>query len=620
MAAARDRDRLIVKAGVCVVPVLHGRLEFAAAVRRAWSEYEPRAVAVELPRGLTKAVGRSVARLPNLSVVVRPQGEGLSYLLIEPTDPAMEAIRLAESTDRPWRLIDAEAGPYPVHDELWPDPYAVGRLGLARFAEPFLNHPPPPVEGDLVREQTMAHRLQELVEKYGRVLFVCGLGHAGRIMALLDRPQPLPLGRPSAGEAVAANLDPESIKEVTTEIPYLMRAYEEWRQAGPAAEPPDRVGLHEKLLDEAAEAYRKESGQEIQPWQRRVLRQFRRNWALIAGRLTADFYQLVVSAKGVGGDEYAFQVWSKAVEYPWQELHPGWETIRLRAEDLSLSRKRVKFFKPLRRTRPRLVPLPSRQAKAEAYPGQWREIWERGSGICSFPPEDLVIEDFGRQAARKALKQLAEANRFVEPFTVSMRDGIDFRETVRRVTERRLYVFEERAVAGRVGAVVVVFDPDEGVEERFPWKLTWLGEHQDESDMALYATYPGEELVGPGVSRCRYGGLVMTYPPMRMLDVWQDPFFDPARTKAERLLLAAADYSLERTIAYVAASPPPVEIRNLVAKMGRQIAFLPLGMFAPRFLDRIRTFHVLAGHEVRKWAGDYIRGPGGFRGVGSGGG
>ena len=44
--------------------------------------------------------------------------------------------------------------------------------------------------------------------------------------------------------------------------------------------------------------------------------------------------------------------------------------------------------------------------------------------------------------------------------------------------------------------------------------------------MALYATEPGEKVVGPGISRCEYGGFVMTYPPGRMYFVWEDSAFD----------------------------------------------------------------------------------------------
>ena len=120
------------------------------------------------------------------------------------------------------------------------------------------------------------------------------------------------------------------------------------------------------------------------------------------------------------------------------------------------------------------------------------------------------------------------------PFTTSLLDGLDVKETLRHLVENKIYVREERSVRGQVGSVVFIFDEDEPSKdqaERFPWKITWLGEHDQESDMAFYATPAGETVVGPGISRCEYGGFVLSYPPWRMVDVWKDRFFNPARSK-----------------------------------------------------------------------------------------
>ena len=147
----------------------------------------------------------------------------------------------------------------------------------------------------------------------------------------------------------------------------------------------------------------------------------------------------------------------------------------------------------MRRSRPRLRPAPKQPLTKEAYPGQWAELWDQGETVCSFPPEDDLIEGFGQEAGAKALAGLAESNRIVSPFVCSLGDGVDYRETVRRATEERIYVYEERPSSAKLGAVVIIFDPDDGAEERFPWKLTWLGEHKDESDMAFYRRPTGRE-------------------------------------------------------------------------------------------------------------------------------
>jgi len=48
-------------------------------------------------------------------------------------------------------------------------------------------------------------------------------------------------------------------------------------------------------------------------------------------------------------------------------------------------------------------------------------------------------------------------------------------------------------------------------------------------------------MVGPGIGRGEYGGFLMSLPARRMFDVWKDPDYTIAESKAERLLLAGLD-------------------------------------------------------------------------------
>jgi hypothetical protein len=154
--------------------------------------------------------------------------------------------------------------------------------------------------------------------------------------------------------------------------------------------------------------------------------------------------------------------------------------------------------------------------------------------------------------------------------------------------------------------VVVIFDDDRHGSERYPYQMTWHGEHDQESDMALYATLPTENVVGPGISRCEYGGFLLSYPPRRLAEVWHDPDYQGARSKGEILLLAALDYSLEQNIVYVASRPPRSAFRQLAARIGRRIIHIPLGSLSPVQLKKIRVFHLLAGRDKRDVAQEYI--------------
>jgi hypothetical protein len=243
------------------------------------------------------------------------------------------------------------------------------------------------------------------------------------------------------------------------------------------------------------------------------------------------------------------------------------------------------------------------QRKREQCPGEWLEGFD-DPAICSYPPEDLVIEDYGRFLKKKGMHQLSAEEARVEPFMASMLDGIDMRETLRNLHEGRIYVRENQRVKGGVGSLVVVFDENRG-NDRFPYLMTWLGEHEQESDMAFYATQPADNIVGPGISRCEYGGFVLSYPPHRMLDVWHDRDYSFARSKSEVLLLAALDYSRERHVIYAAPRPPRSIFRQIAARLEKKIVYIPLGSLSPVKLKKLRVFHVLHGHAKREIAKDY---------------
>ena len=91
-----------------------------------------------------------------------------------------------------------------------------------------------------------------------------------------------------------------------------------------------------------------------------------------------------------------------------------------------------------------------------------------------------------------------------------------------------------------------------------------------------------------------------------MYDVWQDPDYDFAESKPERLLLAGLDYSLHRYVVYVAGKPPRSIFRNIAARFSRTIVYIPIGQLSPVSLKKIRVVHVLDGYDKRDIAKEYI--------------
>lgn len=614
------REEGIFYDNICFVPVIHGRLEFAMAVIRWFARWRPAAVAVEFPQTLRDPLTKGLSRLPLLSVVLYQEKDGTHvYLPLEPTDGVVEAGRLALAQDIPLYFIDRDLEGMPQINEAFPDPYAVHRIGHTAYCAAYAAQcgDLEPARQDLLREANMAYQLQQLKTKHQRLLFVCGISHYPRIMARLSSPQAQPIGRRQRDGVILSHLHDRSSREIMSEIPYLAAAYERqrnellalWQQRPDAPPPLDRLQLHESLLHDAARQHLKNSQEQVTPQQFAVLRRFARNYALVQGFLAPDFYQLVVAARGAVDDDYSYEAWELGSRYLWQEENPGLPTIELRGEDLFLNQKKIRFHRRFRTVRRRLVPVPVKKKRLqEQRPGEWQRQWQ-GHMICSHPPEDLVVEGWGHYIKKKAGQILASENSRTVPFTSSLLDGIDLRETIRNWQEEKLYVKENRPMQGKVGSVVLIFDedqPGQSEPERFPWRVTWLGEHEQESDMAFYSTPSGHNLVGPGISRCQYGGFMLTYPPMRVYDIWQDPYFDIARTKPERLLLAAIDYCEESQVAYIAAKPPRSWCHTVASRYRKKIIYLPIGMFSPVFLKKIRTFHVLDSHHVREYASEYI--------------
>ncbi|MHC9539772.1 MAG: hypothetical protein AB9903_09635 [Vulcanimicrobiota bacterium] len=367
----------------------------------------------------------------------------------------------------------------------------------------------------------------------------------------------------------------------------------------------DRQALFFAMVKRAADYYRENTGEEIRRWQMKTFFKFSRNYALITNMLIADFYQLIMAARGVADDNFAYEVWDLGSYYPWLDTGGSFETIYIRADEVWLGGKHFTLRRKYPRLRESLMRIPVKERMKEGASEDWTKEFD-DAYLCSYPPEDIIIEGYGAFLKKKAIAILSEERARVEPFTNSLLDGIDVKETIRNWhQEKKIYVRENINIGGGAGSVVVIFDEDRN-DDRYPWKMTWLGEHHQESDMAFYATPMTGKIVGPGISRCEYGGFMLTAPPLRLYDVWTDPFYAQARSKSEVILMAAVEYSVERHVVYVAAKPPRSWFRTFAARLNKKIVYIPIGALSPSSLKKLRVFHVLSGRQVRDFAREYI--------------
>jgi hypothetical protein len=621
----------------------------------------PAAVAVELPTTLTEAATQAVGRLPRISVVISEEpGEEALVWVVSPGDPLVEALRWAADNDLPAKLVDPDVRYRLRHREQLPDPQLMWDLGPSQYVDLIrrLSGAGPHDSSDDVRERGMAHHLLAARSHIdGTLVCVLGAAHAERVAKHLRGPTAPPLVRQRRTNVLLRHLHPDSMTALMPDPPISHSAFETLR-LGSAPEPPpfastvsrrielaaaglrvitggadddvaervrslvaftayhtsretpwgsratDRRSLTAAVWRIAAASYHEQTQITVSQWQRRLFFDFARRYARIQGLLVPGLYEWVVSGRGVADDNLAWEVFDVARSYPWQEESAEITTASVDGELLDLGTRTVRFRRRFLRVKQRPVAVPVRRHHQPRDAGDWLRAFD-GDTICSYPPEDLVVEDYGRFLQQRAVSNLTAETRRTEPFTTSILDGIDIRETLLKMHEGRVYVHESGRAPGDAGSVVVIFDSDEGGDS-YPHLMTWLGEHEQESDMAFYATEPAQQIVGPGIMRATHGGFMLTYPPGRLFDVWNDPDYRQARSKPEVLLMAAIDYSQGKLVVHVAKKPPSSHLKSYAARQAKRIVHIPIGSLSPATLRKVQVLHILAGRDKRDIAKDYV--------------
>jgi hypothetical protein len=604
-------EGVIARGNITYFPVVPGRLEFAARLRAYILAKHPDVIALELPSSLEETYTAALERMPQMSVIVIPEtDEGIeegqaTYIPIEPADAFVEGMRSAQETGAELLFLEPATHNRPHLAQSYPDPYALEKIGLSEYVKVYREQSDSSSEEMEQHAAAMAWKLQGS-DPFASVLVVVSLNLLDALLDAMESPQDEPASERASlfHRAELFNLHPDCLAEVTSEIPYYQDLYELARTSGETGPMVDRPRWQLRLLRDAETEYVINTGDKIVSWQRKATGKFARNLALLDGALLPQLYDLTLASRSVVDDNFAYEVWQMGNRYNVQQTDdPPLETLNLSGEEVWLNTRKLRIRRRLPRMKQRWKPAQLKERKREKTPGEWARETD-GASICSYPPEDIVIENYGRFLKHYAKAIVSEERSRVEPFSTSMLDGLDIRETIRHWHDRKLFVREMGKFAGDTGAVVIIFDEDR--ENRCNYLTTWLGEHRNESDMAFYATHPFDHLVGPGIGRAEYGGLLMTLPPRRLYDVWSDPDYEMAETKSERLLMAAIDYSVEQHILYVAAKPPRSTFRRMAALLNRKIVYIPLGQLSPAKLKRIRVVHVLDSYARREVAKDYI--------------
>ena len=610
-----------------VVPIRHGSADVAVAIRELCLTHRFDCVGLPLPASVENPVEEGIRQLPVVSVVVMPEPErdespGCSYVPLDPCQPVIATIRMAmeEGIDRAY--IDRDVTMYEPTEYPAPDPYALKSVSLASFAGaplPFLPYPQPRSQR-WSRIKWMAFKLHELELDYRSIVCVCSVEDWPWLRDAYQNRWPYEVPEPLAGRPALHLVEPRTLYFLLCELPFLTELFERRRAEACSDVHLSVDGIKELLLETrlrwltARPAHLRQESNWVTPQLLRMYLQYVRNLALSERRLTPDLYTLTLAAKQCAGDEFAVTLLGTAKSYRYEPdealravLPPysvGIGLLESPEGRVSTAKNRLGGAPPSWRT----LSLRPRQDSRKRH--QWAYRWNP-LGQCSWPPEDNRIEGFTAHVREQSKALLGEDLARVDKFTTSIRDGIDVRETLRHRDPRKkvsdVYVREIPPSRGAVEIVVFIFEVPAD-PEKFSWQATWYAEHFEESTLCFYATPFLENMVGPGIGQSQYGGTLFLFPPRPIPDIWEDPRLDFSRTLDERLIAGAALHSLEKHVTLVSPVPALARWKRIAGRFERRLIPISLSRFSGQTVARLRRFHVLNGHEIRSFAGQFIQG------------
>ncbi len=648
---------------IYVIPTFHSRIEFAKLVRTALFKVFPDVIAVELPNNMQDEVIEAIERLPFLSLIgyadtLNPKR--MNYIPIDPGDSIIESIRIGLEHNIPIEFIDLSVSEYLPPSFKLPDDYAINQIGLQKFymqiseyfkeefkdkkdklkdktnLEDFLKNQEhfdkeyDYTEKDILREKYMAAHLLKIAPLYHRILLIIGMAHWEDVRYYLDNPKKVrdvELDLIPHKYVKIYNIKSSDARFLLRELPYHTYKWLKFREKFSKEkleniETPEevynilnsynKIEHIRKILLKAKYEYEEEYKEFVDLHKLKTLFQYSRNLSVSDQRLLPNLYQLLIASKNIIDDDYAWKVMKKAIKYPYEDESDNYETMKMSLEggyDPSGRYIKLRRYHPYSYGKEKDVPL--KEKPEEKYPGEWRDKWEEGKDYTvSWPPEDILEEDYFAFIRKKTIKNLKNQRIKIEEFKSSLMDGIAIKETIRNwAFKKKIYVQNIQQIQGKTDTIVVIFDKDNGEIEKYPYKLTWWAEHDRESDMAFYATNPGDYVIGPGITHVEVGGLLSIFPALflrSIFDSYMDYEYKDTKNKAERLLKAAIIYSKERYIAYVANEPPRKYFYSLAGIKNRELIYIPIDNFSKDSIKTIKHIHILAGRDKRKIAHNYI--------------
>ena len=598
---------------ILAIPSIHSRVYFSLAVREAVKEFKPDAIAIEHPESFNKSLREAVSRLPFISLIIREIDNEAVYIPIDPCDSIIEAIRLAIDEEIPFFTVDKDITSINSNSHyLMPDDYLLNKIGLEKFyKEVKSKYSFFKTETDKEREIFMAYKLNELSKNYQKILFVVGMSHWENIASILKKNDFSKINNEYQNNEENINIYniyKDSLNKAIGEFPFTTYMYELFREG--KLDNFDKINIIETIFKEAKLRYKLP----ISLLQQKNMMKYLRNLCLLENYIMPDYIDMLTASKCMVNNDYGLEVMQGMEYYPYYKEEEDYPTIKLNRDPATngieglLKDKKIKLHKYDNVWRTSFKKIKIDKRPKEKYDGEWEEAWNNRTNLLSHIPEDVLMERNMNILRDKIKNMLTEDKAKIEPFRVSIKDGIDMRETIRNYYKNEIYVKEIPKLKGNIGHIVIIFDDEH--DEDYNWNIVWYSEAHDDSDLILYATESGNILVGPGISKCYFGGYASLMPPQAPYDIWRD--YNKLKEEgiiknyADLLLYAAIIYSVDKYLGYVAPKPPSNILKEIAKNYSVEIVHIPLANFSSETLRKLRHFHVLGNRRLRSIAKDYI--------------
>jgi hypothetical protein len=595
---------------ITLLPLLHGKAPFAAHVRALCAKDRFDCFVIDLPAVFQNEIGPAVDNLPFVSAIVARDfaGSACRYVPIDPCDAVIEGIRQARQDRAPFYCIGKELVTRPLPP--LPDAHAIDAIGFDIYAALCLQALGNPEAGsdEDAGARCIAGRLRELATSFKNILALVHFRHYARTVYHFGNTTAAtePPGQRSDYHLQTYYVNPDHLYFALGELPYITGKFERERHdlfAAPFDVVTEIKNLFRETRDDIPED--NERKQELSPVRIQTALTFLRNLTVMSGGLLPSLFDIVEAGKGVGGNAYALRLLNNARYYPYLPFELNIPLLGVGIGHVSLpgtgdALPAVNLF---RDTEMEWRTISIRHDPSLERKKKYRYAWDP-AGMCSHVPEDGSIERFNAHVRAKSLKVLVEELHRTEKFTASVKDGIDIRETLRNWHTGSIYVREAPPVRGRIDTVVIVFD--DAHDDRYPHQATWYAEHGQESTLTFYATDPFDDLIGPGIARCRYGGLSLLFPPRPVPDIFALTAMAGIGNLAARLTYGALLFSKETNVGYVSEKRPGAAVRLLASKLKKRLVWISMASFSRETLGKLKKFHILNGKDVRSWAARFI--------------